>query len=88
MSNEKMNKEERKTAELAVMNLHEAVGKLKDAYECVRNLLCKYGWDIDYDNISKAAMIAGMEALDIVDSIADMDGWEHHVSRKEVRDAD
>jgi hypothetical protein len=89
MDTEKMTKEERRTAELAIQNLHEAVERLSNGYEQARDLCLKYGWDMDYVLISQAAMIAGKEALDIVDSIAWIDGWEHHKSKEsEVRDED
>jgi hypothetical protein len=75
---DKMTKEERNTAELAVENLHEAVEALNAAYEQVYDLAMEYGWDIDFDNISQASMLAGKEALGIVDSIAQEDGWKHY----------
>jgi hypothetical protein len=77
-----MTKEERNTAELAVENLHEAVESLNAAYKQVYDLAMEYGWDIDFDNISQASMLAGREALGIVESIAQEDGWSHYRCKK------
>jgi hypothetical protein len=77
-----MTNEERNTAELAVENLHEAVEALQAAYERVYDLSINYGWDTGYDDISQAAMLAGKEALDIVETLAQADGWAHYRSKK------
>ena len=81
----RMTKEERKTVELAIQNLHEAVAKLNDAYKCVYELTFTYGWDCDCERISAASMVVGLEALDIIDSIANIDGWEYHKSKQETK---
>lgn len=78
----KMTKEERNTAELAVENLHEAVEALNAAYEQVYELAIDYCWDIDFENVSRASMLAGREALGIVESIAQEDGWSHYRCKK------
>jgi hypothetical protein len=79
---DEMTKEERNTAELAVENLHEAVEALNAAYEQVYDLSMEYCWDLGFDNISQASMLAGREALRIVDSIAQEAGWAHYRCKK------
>ncbi len=82
MSDEKLTKEERATAEFAISHLHEAVENLQAAYERIYKLTTTYCWDLDYDAISQSAMLSGKVALDIVDSIAAIDGWEQYKSKK------
>ena len=73
---------ERLTAELAVCNLHKAVYHLNIAYRHMKKMTLDLGWDTGFDKISEASMVAGEEALLIVDSIAAADGWERHWSKK------
>ena len=77
-----MDKEERKIAELLVMRLHKAIDALALASKNADDLVMIHGWDIATDDITKAAMLIGKEALGVVESIAQEDEWQHYKSKE------
>lgn len=79
---DKMSKEERKIAELLVMRLHKAIDALALASQNADYLAMIHGWDIATDDITKAAMLIGKEALGVVESIAQEDGWQLYKSKE------
>lgn len=79
---DKMSKEERKIAELLVMRLHKAIDALVLASKNGDDLANIHGWDVAIDDITKAVMLISKEALEVVETIAQEDGWQHYKSKE------